>query len=270
MRKLLAGFLAGVTVTTLWFVNLDRIRNGDAQPLVRRENVTQPPEVSATTVSTVRLEQDYFSEEAQTPVTSAPGESPSLEQLQERQTETGKAYFAAVEAYRKALAVAEWSSAPPPDHPILLPPEFDHLSQNPDIWHELIQREPVDPAWSAATELQISTYLANRPEITSRYGFPIVNCRATRCEAAFLSYGLEDESRAAAQQGLTPEFLIALNFRNQNAEVYEQAWAEQFGYVLNRDENDPRILNVQVNSQNDVTTILWHFRVEDNQRSAVP
>ena len=270
MRKLLGGFLAGVTVTALWFVSLDRIRNGNTQPVVGRQSVTVLPEMTATTDSVVLIEEHDSSDETQTPVISVPDESSSLEQLQERQMETGRAYFAAVEAFRKALAIAEWSNAPPPDRPILLPPEFDHLSQSPDIWHELIQREPIDPAWSAATELQISTYLANRPEITGRYGFPIINCRATRCEAAFLSYGLEDQSRAAAQQGLTPEFLIALNFRNQNAEVYEQAWAEQFGYVPNRDESDPRILNVQVNSQNDVTTILWHFTVEDAQRQARP
>jgi hypothetical protein len=131
----------------------------------------------------------------------------------------------------------------------------------------MIQREAVDdPVWSAATELQISTYLADRPEITSLYGFPTVNCRATRCEAAFVAYGLEDEGRAAASQGLSPESLVALRFRTLNTEVYEQAWGEQFGYVPNRSENDPGIINVQVNIQNDVTTLLWHFQVFEEQQ----
>lgn len=88
---------------------------------------------------------------------------------------------------------------------------------------------------------------------------------ATRCEAAFVAYGLEDEGRAASSQGLTPEFLTALRFSTLNTEVYEQAWGEQFGYVPNRDENDPGILNVQVNTQDDVTTILWHFQAVEGQ-----
>jgi hypothetical protein len=107
-------------------------------------------------------------------------------------------------------------------------------SRERDEWHELIQREPVDPVWSAATELQIQTYLAERPEITSKYGFPTVNCRTTRCEVAFVAYGIDDEDRVASQQGLTPEF------------------------------------NVQVNRQNGVATILWHFQLDENQRSALP
>jgi hypothetical protein len=260
---LFVGFLFGIAASTLWLVLVDEGHRDELPQVTGREAPPLQPNAPAELSDRDRpwLRPEQLLPEAQQPAASLIDAPPSLEDLLEQQTRTGRAYFAAVEAYRDALANAEWSGASPPDLPILLPPEFDYLSRDRDIWHEMIQRERLDPVWSATTELQIKNYLAGQSEVLKRYGYPIVTCRATRCEAAFVAYDVLKDDRMAAQPGLTPEFLIAQTFRNQNAEVYEQSWGEQFGYLPDRSENDPGILNIQVNTQDNVTTILWHFVV---------
>ena len=262
MRQSSLGFIAGVVLTSLAFIlfddtaetaNTGRVAQADS-PAYRNLRADSP-EIAAR-----EIDSDQSAPELEADVTSLVievAEPPTLEELKSRQAETFEAYNDAVTEYRKALAIDRWGSAPPPAQPIPLPSEFDYLAQSPSEYHELIQREPLDPIWSANTEAQIHNYFADRPEITAKYGLPTVTCRSTRCEVAFVAYGVDDTDRAA-QGGLAPEFVTGLAFRNDNADVHSEPWAEQFGYVP--DAENPRILIAELNTQDGVTTILWHLR----------
>ena len=74
-----------------------------------------------------------------------------------------------------------------------------------------------DPAWSAEAQATITRYFAERPELTNKYGFPMVHCRQSGCEVLIVAYDL-DESRFVNQ------FASDL----MESEYAEQPWANQF------------------------------------------
>lgn len=124
------------------------------------------------------------------------------------------------------------ASEPAPAIPIVLPREFDWLSSEPGF--QRFEREDIDPTWSAPMEAQINRYFAERPDITSKYGFPTVHCRTKQCQIYFAVYGI-DESTLVPELG-----------RSLAADYADQPWAEQFGLVI-----------VTTNNQDGVTTLIW-------------
>lgn len=142
----------------------------------------------------------------------------------------------------------KFGNAPPPTRPITLPPEFAWLKDNPDPFHEQLQREAIDPDWSFATEAQIATFLAENPEISSKYGQPTVTCRISGCELSFVAYGV-DETVLQVMGLATGQSVFWA--------IMDYPWAGQFV--------NPQ--NTLFNSHTDgnVTTILWHLvRDEDD------
>ena len=179
-------------------------------------------------------------------VVSTPVQGPivSLVELENRYEEARRLSDIARDEFLRAQRVAKWAAAPPPVQPISLPPEFDYLSSDPLDPHELTQREPVDPAWAATTTMQINGYLAARPEITSKYGFPQIECRTTRCEMAFIATGVGD----------------AKDFRELTADFFDEDWTGQFRLGA---PPGVRIINLSVRNQGDITTLLWNVSQPD-------
>jgi hypothetical protein len=80
--------------------------------------------------------------------------------------------------------------------PLPLPPEFDRLG---DVWfHDLMQRETIDPTWASATEAQLMQFVFDRAQLLRRYGTPTVRCHSMRCELTWVSYS-SSETEAAVQ-----------------------------------------------------------------------
>lgn len=126
------------------------------------------------------------------------------------------------------------SEPPPPSVPITLPAEFDWLSSDPS--HQSFEREAIDPVWSFNTEAQINRFFAEHPEIISKYGFPTIHCRTTRCRVLITAYGIDESS-------LVREFGRSLNL---NSDYSKRPWVEQFEFGT-----------IVTNSQDGVTTLSW-------------
>lgn len=130
--------------------------------------------------------------------------------------------------------------------PLPLPPEFDWLSESPSISHELIQREAVDPEWSAVTENKLIGYFGRHPEITDMFGFPTVHCRSTRCEIQVVRHGVTEQFASNANY----------NWSRYNRPLFTESWADEFGHGPNADSP---VLNYDIKTIDGVTTILWHI-----------
>ena len=179
----------------------------------------------------------------------APGPSrglPNLSELSERVQEAKRELELAEAELERALEG-------PPEIPISLPPEFDWLSEEVSENHELIQRELVDPAWSAEARAHIENMFSDRPELFEQFGYPTIHCRTTRCEAAFVLYDVNDKdaTAAASTEGLTTEFFTALRFRTTIGQNASQPLIDQFSPIGPDD--------LDVNVEDGVTTILWHL-----------
>jgi hypothetical protein len=168
------------------------------------------------------------------------------EQLTARVTDAERELRRAEDALKRATEV-------PPEQPITLPPEFDWLSENRSENHEFIQREPVDPTWSITAGRQIEGHFIDRPELSQEFGYPIIHCRTTRCEVAFVSYEVHaaDAAAGARVEGLDTEFFSAIRFRTSLSEFASHPGAEQFEPIQHDD--------LDVHVEDGVTTILWHL-----------
>jgi hypothetical protein len=168
------------------------------------------------------------------------------------------------EAQSGSVSAESSNEQPPPELPIVLPPEYDYLaepSQRLNIHHTL-EREPYDPDWAPAMESQIAQFLAENPEIAQTYGYPTITCRTTRCEAAFVAHGLDpnlglgDELDYLEDLGLSDfevrRIGIGEHFAGLTSEFFETPGFEQFttfnGYP-----------SVQIRPEDGVTTLLWHM-----------
>jgi hypothetical protein len=240
---LILGFIFSVALTSLAFVLFDEAPEptySDSEPSV------VPPPIARTPLTVVEsFSRDatvvQANSESESGVSSNPARRPpvALEELEKRAEEARIASELAQRELHRAQRVARWAAELPPSQAIVLPSEFDYLSDDPSDNHELIQRENVDAVWAATTEAHIQTYLAERPEVITKYGYPKVECRATRCELAFVAQGV-----GAAE-----------DFRDLNAGFFDQDWTNQFKVR----EVSPGIINLNVRNQGDVTTILWHL-----------
>jgi len=262
MAKTFLGFIAGVVLTSLAFVLTDQ----GAESTRSENGVSVLPQVSDVPIplpGESRLPDP-------TPIDAEPSPEPavavdleqdsieSIESLRASQADAYRAYALASEEYRQALASERWSAAEAPSQPIYLPPEFNYLAERPSEFHEQTQREDIDPVWSATTEAQIQDYFTRRPELTQKYGHPIINCRTTKCELAFVSYGLDESIREGSMwEGIPIDFATELRFRNENSEIYNQPWAEQFGFIA--DGEDGALISIEVDVVDEITTILWHL-----------
>jgi hypothetical protein len=248
MGKAFVGFLVGVALTTMAFALFSE---APADNFEESELSAAPPSGTSTPLTTSESFPSYAivaqsSTESRTIVSRSPvQETPvTLEELEKRYKEAREASDIARDEFLRAQKVAKWAAAPPPTQPINLPPEFDYLSSDPLDPHELTQREPVDAAWAATTEMRINGYLAARPEITSKYGFPQIECRTTRCELAFVATGVGD----------------AKDFRDLTADFFAEDWTERFRIGA---PPGVGIINLSVRNQGDITTLLWNFSQPD-------
>lgn len=142
----------------------------------------------------------------------------------------------------------------PPALPITLPPQFDYLQEDTMPWHESLQRQPVDPNWSAQAETELNAYIAANPEITDKYGIPTIHCRMTGCLAAFVSF----DPALAEAGGLLGASLI---FREDNQEFFEGSWAQQFSDQVGVVSDSHRV--------GGVTTIYWMLARDEQQTNSV-
>lgn len=172
------------------------------------------------------------------------------EQLEAMVSDGKRSVELAEEELERRQRIERWANAPPVTFPIVLAPEFGWLADDPRDFHEGLQREPIDPAWSPRVEALLQSFFARR-EITERYGPPTINCRRTGCEIAFVAYGIDNSGRvtaAAARAGTTPDFFTDEDFRRTTLEFVDQPWAaEEFLY---------RYFAPNIESVNDATTFL--------------
>lgn len=253
MGKAIVGFVAGFALGALTLVLIFETRD---QPLSQAAESSSLP---TNTVPTTVVESDRavrrndiarpdLAEEESTPDVSGADPQPTLAELEQEAEEANRAWLAAQQRFFRARDADRWANEPPPTHAITLPPEFDYLFEERNSSHERLQREPVDPAWSAVTEAQLNSHFSARPEITEKYGYPIINCRTTGCEVAFIAYGIEN-SGFADNPGL--EVSAMFEFQADNADIFEQPWTEQFA---------SRRVEAGVHTEDGVTTILWYLR----------
>ena len=146
--------------------------------------------------------------------------------------------------YRRAIAAIESELiglsliGEPIISPIVLPPEFDWISENSyrGLFHERMQREPIDPAWAAATEARLQQFVYSRPEIVTRYGPPNIRCHSTQCEVTFLARGVDGSAASLDARALFD------GSHEATAGLFEcgpgECWADS-------------------NGQNGVVTIFW-------------
>jgi hypothetical protein len=87
--------------------------------------------------------------------------------------------------------------------PISIPREFEMVSPNNRYWHRdtwrqlhsKLEREPFDPNWSRAAEIEMMQAINSNQEIVRR-GTPVVVCRTTICEMQLVVYGnVTDENK---------------------------------------------------------------------------
>jgi len=241
--KALLAFAAGVALTVLAFVFLDDADQGSStEPSLNETSVSTSPFIpeSAAEVEVSDGPADAVSPSTQAQNVRLTNDQPgSLRDLTREQLEAmvidGKrsADLAEKELERRQRS-ERWANEPPATFPFVLPPEFGWLADDPLDYHEGLQREPIDPAWSPMVEAQLRSYFAERREITERYGNPTINCRRSGCEIAFVAYGIDNSGRVtadAARAGTTPDFFTDEDFRIATADFADQPWTREF---LNR------------------------------------
>lgn len=254
MGKLLLGLAAGIVLTsTVFFLFISESEDSPSMaetlrsPLVdtteSRANGSPQSSTLADTEQANRVEQPaetVAANNATLDLTEDQLRNLPLEEVQAigDSVQDGTLRSRALNEILRRQRIARWGNEPPPTHPITLPPEFGWLAENPDHLHEQLQREPVDPDWAAVTEAQIATFLSEHSEIVQKYGQPIVHCRTSGCELAFVAYGIEE----SAFQIMSDGKFFAVN---------EQPWADQFA------NSGATLFNAQ--TQGDATTILWHL-----------
>jgi len=241
MGKAALGFIAGVALTGMVFLLFDEASEDiPAEPVLIEvpDSAARIPEpIAATGLQTVPSMGEANSESGVVSSASADDRLPNLEELKQRADATRRANDAAQRELLRAQRLARWADEPPPSLPIVLPAEFDYLLDDPSDNHERIQREAIDPVWAATTETQIHGYLATRPKATEEYGYPTVHCRTTRCEIAFVAYGVGE----------------AREFRSAISGVLDEPWMDQFT------SGGVSLINANIHNRGDVTTILWHL-----------
>jgi hypothetical protein len=100
--------------------------------------------------------------------------------------------------------------------------------------HAQLEREPREPSWSAYMEAQLVTYLSSKPELSSQFSIPLIQCRSSMCELQAIGYG----------PSAYPNWVAA------TSDMHDQPWFEFSG------------VGGPVNSQDGLTTILWIFQQE--------
>ena len=257
MGKVFLGLVSGIVLTSAAFLVLNSESGSDSSSIadtssVRPSTPQDQPQITASDVpenaGSVQVTDSSTNTDIPLPELTenylrslTPEELQSLvERAEDERPANQQQYLAVIGEKFRRETIERWSNEPPPTQPISLPSEFSYLSlsDRPDHDHEQLQREPIDPVWSAVTEGQIATFLSEHPEITQKYGHPTVNCRTTGCELAFVSYGLEE-----------PAFQMF--FGGAFKSVSEEPWSEQF------DNSWDNLFDVR--KEGDVTTILWHL-----------
>lgn len=120
------------------------------------------------------------------------------------------------------------------------PPEFDLISADEKAWHHeswrrlhaMLEREPIDPAWSHLAEAALRDAINERQEF-ARYTTPTVNCRTTLCEAQMMVYGVSD--------------------------IDEFEWSKHMGAVYKKLKPDYELEDFSVAQENGATAMVLHL-----------
>jgi len=151
--------------------------------------------------------------------------------------------------------IASWDAAPPPDQPILLPPEFNRHLEHANVRrdHENLQREPVDQAWALPMEGNLRTFITGQSEFLGKYGYPTITCRTSRCEVTFVAYGLDTAARAAelGNPDMSPEIVLLSDFSYVTRSLGEEPWVT--------DQLLPATVGPSIRTQDGITTVIWNL-----------
>ena len=231
MAKLLAGFTLGSVVTAIGFfvlfADLEQkpvpAAAGVGEPATMTEHETERPN-SASSTSINRAD----------PIMEVDG---SREAQLQNLIDSSQAE---VEAYRRELRVLQadrFRQEQPMVSPLYLPPEFAWVADSDYLTpHDQIQRENRDAVWAANVETELQNYFAERPEVVRSFGYPIIECRTSRCAVAFSLHGVEEDTATINQR-----------FNAMVSDFTEQEWPDEF-------PDTPALYD---NRQGDVHTLYW-------------
>jgi hypothetical protein len=205
MRPTAIGFAAGSIITCVVFLVVFDLSPRSTPPAVTPEFA--PTEVSFEN----RLEPEPAS--ADSAADTSESEAPSLS----RDADSSEFY-----------------------EPIRTPAEFDFVSEDQPYWHHdtwrswhaRLEREARNRDWSLSAEAELTSALAENPEI-GRYGTPIVNCRTRTCQVQMLAFGAND------------------------VDVGE--WSSHFGSVYRTLGADFALGDFSVAREGGITTIVLHI-----------
>lgn len=204
MRSGLVGFLGGVATACLTiglFSNSPETAVQFAQPSADTlDTSTRILRQGSSSVSAVGAERI---EPLATPqIASDFPESDSAREFRLRaEIEETQQTLAELGAELGELVISMELDATPILSPIRLPAEFDWISADRSrrLFHERMQREPIDSAWATVTETELLSVIYRQTDIVQEYGAPTIRCHTTRCEVTFLSTSRNfDESQARA------------------------------------------------------------------------
>jgi hypothetical protein len=160
--------------------------------------------------------------------------------------------LADLRAELEELAIVRELAAEPIISPITLPPEFEWIAENTyrSLFHERMQREPIDVGWAGAIGPELESFIYNQPEIVQKYGAPTVRCHTTRCEVTFLSTGVIDDPSVA---------------RADARALFEASLVEMDG----RFNCGPGECWAEAETQDGIVTIFWGMTKDENQTQSL-
>jgi hypothetical protein len=162
-------------------------------------------------------------------------------QLEELQDAYYTARFALEERWAEAIFAAE---------PVILPsplrPEFDWIPENlnGNFFHQRFERESIDQMWARTAESAIRGFVSEQTEFIQKYGYPVVECRTTRCVAQFIGYGIREDVSIASDE-----------FNSAMADFYRRLGAE-----FSCQQGPGEYCTTQMNNEDGVTTIYWGIK----------
>ena len=211
MRKVLIAFAVGVAVASLGFA-LFHVEPADrelsasdgsgetaAAPTVPEPNPSPPAGVQRSQDGAGAAPPEQFAESPAPRQSEAVRAEESTEARFRRDLEEAQGVVRRTAAELERLRIEGELAADPIVSPIFLPPEFDWLAENlyRDVFHERMQREPIDAAWAGTMEPELLRFIYRRPDVVQKYGAPTVRCHTTQCEVTFLATGVYDDPSVA-------------------------------------------------------------------------
>jgi len=255
MGRTLFGFLIGVALTSSIFLFLLREAERTEAVAVESARVERTADISreisdlgtreSTKPSDVESEGNRRAVTAEDLLASLDEQGTGAAELQRQIEELQRAYLEA-----RFELEERWAEEVLAADPVILPsplrPEFAWISENlnGNFFQQRFERESIDQTWAPTAESEILKFVSEHTEFTQKYGYPVVECRTTRCVAKFIGYGIREDVAVASDE-----------FRTAMADFYRRLGAQ-----FSCEQGPGEYCTTQMNNEDGVTTIYWGIK----------